>query len=231
LLKWRNESLFFYVACDLVNSDKADEPWNGSGLTALLSLSLYSCLERYIAINEPTSKMPLDQTCHAFASKYWCSHLDVLIYLAPSLALAVVIKILGRRHDFFILLYLAGTICHELAHYCVGLLTMARPSSFSVMPRRTGAEWTLGEVGFANLRWYNAAPIALAPFLILVIPVMVAIWRVAKPWSFNWTDLAVAFLIAPQFLSFWPSRQDWLLSLGSWPYLVLAGGGYWLLLR
>jgi hypothetical protein len=118
-----------------------------------------------------------------------------------------------------------------MTHYCAGLLTLARPRSFSVMPRRTGPEWTLGSVGFENLRWYNAAPTALAPFLILAIPVIVAAVRVAHPWSFAWADLAIAFLLAPQFLSFWPSRQDWVLSLGSWPYLVLAGGGYWLISR
>lgn len=171
------------------------------------------------------------QTCHAFFPGYPCNPLDVLLYLAPSVALAGAIKILSRRHDFFILFYLAGTVCHELAHYCAGLLTMARPTSFSVMPRRTGREWTLGSVEFANLRWYNAAPTALAPFSILALPLSVATLRVAHPWSFDWVDLGIAFLLAPQFLSFWPSRQDWLLSLGSWPYLALAGGGYWLLSR
>lgn len=172
--------------------------------------------------------MSLVQSCHAFAPKYLCHHLDVLVYLGPSAALAAIIYMLGRRHDFFILFYLAGTICHELAHYCAGLLTMAKPVSFTVIPRRKGREWTLGYVEFANLRWYNAAPTALAPFLILAIPLGVALSRVAHPWSFNWTDLAIAFLLAPQFLSFWPSRDDWLLAAASWPYLVLAAGGYWL---
>lgn len=175
--------------------------------------------------------MPPFQLCHAFAPQYLCSHIDILIYLAPSLALAALIHFLGRRHDFFILFYLAGTICHELAHFCIGLLTLARPRSFSVVPRRKGNEWLLGAVEFANLRWYNAAPTALAPFLILAVPLLVAVWRVAVPWSFRWADAAIAVLLAPQFLSFWPSRQDWLLAMGSWPYLVLAGGGYWFFAR
>jgi hypothetical protein len=165
--------------------------------------------------------------CHAFAPHWICSHLDVMLYLAPSLVLAGVLHFVGRRHDFVILFYLAGTLCHELAHFGVGLLTLARPRSFSVVPRRKGNEWLLGEVEFANLRWYNAAPTALAPVLILAIPLAVALWRVAMPWSFHWTDAAIALLLAPQFLSFWPSRQDWLLALASWPYLVLASAGYW----
>lgn len=171
------------------------------------------------------------QTCVALAFRYLQSHIDVLIYLAPSLALAVVFRMLARRHGFFILFYLAGTLCHELAHFGVGLLTLARPRSFSVIPHRTGAQWTLGAVEFANLRWYNAAPTALAPVLTLAIPVAVAAWRVATPWSFHWSDAALAVLLAPQFLSFWPSRRDWLLALGSWPYLILAVAGYWLWLR
>jgi hypothetical protein len=175
--------------------------------------------------------MLLAQTCHSFAPAFWCRHLDILLYLGPSLALAAIIKILGRRHDAFILLYLAGTIAHEMSHYCMGLATMAKPTSFSVIPRQAKGEWTLGSVEFANLRWYNAAPTALAPMMILSIPIAVAMWRVAKPWSFHWTDMAIAFLLAPQFLSFWPSRQDWKLSLYSWPYLLLAVGAYWLIMK
>jgi hypothetical protein len=172
--------------------------------------------------------MTLARSCYAYAPKYLCNHLDVLVYLAPSAALAAFIYMLGRRHDFFILFYVAGTICHEVAHYCVGLLTRAKPISFSIIPRRSGRQWTLGYVEFANLRWYNAAPTALAPILILAIPVAVGAWRVARPWSFDWTDLGIAFLLAPQFLSFWPSRDDWGLAVASWPYLVVAGGGIWL---
>ncbi|WP_019142928.1 hypothetical protein [Noviherbaspirillum massiliense] len=168
------------------------------------------------------------QACQAIAPLYLCSHLDILIYLSPSIALAVVIALVGRRHDFVIVFYLAGTICHELAHFCAGLITRAEPVSFSVIPRRSAREWMLGSVEFANLRWYNAAPTALAPFAILAIPFIVAAWRVRQPWSFTWVDLGIAFLLAPQFLSFWPSRQDWVLSIASWPYLLIIGGGYWL---
>jgi hypothetical protein len=175
--------------------------------------------------------MSPSRLCHAFAPPSLCGHIDVLVYLVPSLALAVLIHFLGRRYQFVILFYLAGTICHELAHFCIGLLTLARPRSFSVVPRRNGREWRLGAVEFANLRWYNAAPTALAPMLILAIPLAVAMWRVAQPWSFRWVDMAIALLLAPQLLSFWPSRQDWLLAAASWPYLVLASAGYWLFSR
>jgi hypothetical protein len=80
-------------------------------------------------------------------------------------------------------------------------------------------------VTFANLRWYNAAPAALAPFLVLALPFAVAWWRTRAPWHFGPVDLALTPVLAPQFLSFWPSPVDWKLALRSWPYLFVIGAG------
>ncbi|TFW06395.1 hypothetical protein E4K72_10170 [Oxalobacteraceae bacterium OM1] len=167
--------------------------------------------------------------CLSFLPAHACSHADMAAYLLPSLLLAGLIHAIGKRHDAAVVFYLAGTICHELAHWLVGILTFARPVSLTVIPRRAAGQWTLGAVRFANLRWYNAAPTALAPMLVLAVPLAVAFWRVAGGWSFGWLDLGLAFLLAPQFLSFWPSRQDWRLALASWPYALLAAGGWWLI--
>ena len=122
----------------------------------------------------------------------------------------------------------AGTLCHELAHFSVGLLTNAEPIGLSVIPRRikkpgNGHHWELGSVTFANLRWYNAAPAALAPLLVLALPFAVAWWRTRHGWVFEPLDLALTLLLAPQFLSFWPSAVDWRLAARSWPWIpVLA---------
>jgi len=175
--------------------------------------------------------MPHSLLCAKFAPAWLCVHADVLLYLLPSLALALLIRFLGRRHRFFLVFYLAGTLCHELAHFGVGLLTLARPQSLSVVPRRNSDGWRLGTVAFANLRWYNAAPTALAPLAILAIPLLVAHWRVAGPWHFRWNDALLALLLAPQFLSFWPSRRDWSLALASWPYLLPVAAARWWLAR
>jgi len=90
------------------------------------------------------------------------------------------------------------------------------------VPRRTGRTWELGSVTFANLRWYNAAPAALAPLLVLLVPLAVAWWRTRGHWHFGPADLALTLLLAPQFLSFWPSPIDWKLALRSWPYLLIV---------
>ncbi len=152
--------------------------------------------------------------------------LDMLIYLAPSLALAGVVRFLARRHPFFFLLTLAGTFCHELAHFCVGLITGARPASLSIFPQRKGNHWQLGAVVLGNIRWYNAAPTALAPLLIIAIPFLFAAWRVHGHWAFTISDIFIAFLLAPQFLSFWPSSADWHIAWRSWPYLIVVSIGY-----
>jgi hypothetical protein len=153
--------------------------------------------------------------------------LDIVFYLAPSLALALALWVLARRYSFFLLLQLPGTLCHELSHFLAGLLTFARPSSLSIVPRRAAKGWQLGEVKLANARWYNAAPTALAPLLLVLLPWWIAVLRTRHGLHFTALDAGLAFLIAPQFLACWPSAADWKLSLRSWPLLLLAGAAWW----
>ncbi|GGC69017.1 hypothetical protein [Undibacterium terreum] len=173
--------------------------------------------------------MSFFHACTDLAPAYLCKYQDLAIYLLPSALLALLIRFLSARYPVFFLFTLAGTISHEAAHFLVGLLTGARPVSFSVIPRRSGNSWELGSVALSNLRWYNAAPAALAPFLIIIIPIIVAFWRTQAGLKFELFDIALAFALAPQFLSFWPSWVDWKLAVRSWPYLVFAAAGWWLM--
>ena len=162
--------------------------------------------------------------------------IDLLLYLLPSAALALLLWIGSGAHPFFFVFTAAGTLCHELAHFSVGLLTNAEPIGLSVIPKRikkpragpnAGHNWELGSVTFANLRWYNAAPSALAPLLVLGLPFAVAWWRTRHGLVFEPVDLALALLLAPQFLSFWPSPVDWRLAARSWPWIpVLFVAGF-----
>jgi hypothetical protein len=170
--------------------------------------------------------LPLD--CHTTFPPEICAHRDVLLYLLPPLVLAAVFRMLARRHPVFFGFYLSGTILHELAHLVVGLLTNARPVNFSVLPRRgAGRQWILGSVSFANIRWYNAAFVGLAPILIVLVPVIVAVFRVQFGAPYGWMDVAIAALIAPAFLSFLPSGADLLVAARSWPYAVAIGTYLW----
>ena len=172
--------------------------------------------------------MSFAATCRALAPAVLCQHSDLLVYLIPSAALAFLIRLLAGTHPVFFLFTVAGTICHELAHFCIGLLTGARPTSLTVIPRRVGRHWELGSVTLTRVRWYNAAPAALAPVLIILLPFAVAWWRTRPGWSFQPLDLALAFALAPQFLSFWPSGGDWRIAVRSWPYLFIIGAAGWL---
>jgi hypothetical protein len=146
---------------------------------------------------------------------------DALLYLLPALGLAIVIRVLSRTHPVFFIFTVAGTICHELAHFVAGFLTGARPASLTVIPKRQGQQWRLGAVALTRVRWWNAAPAALAPLVLLAIPLAVAWWRTRNGLHFALLDAALAFLLAPQFLSFWPSSCDWKIAARSWPYLIL----------
>jgi len=164
--------------------------------------------------------------CASHLPAWGCGLGEMLLYLVPSLALAFLIWMVTRAHPAFFLFSAVGTFCHEPAHFSVGLLLGAEPVGFTIIPRRNGRTWELGSVSFANLRWYNAAPAALAPLLILFLPLAVAWWRTRTAWHFGPVDLALTLLLAPQFLSFWPSPVDWKLAVRSWPYLlIIAAAG------
>ncbi len=169
--------------------------------------------------------MSLLPACAAVAPAFLCSQGDILLYLVPSLALAFLFWMLSSAHPGFFVLTAAGTLCHELAHFGVGLLTNAEPVGLNLIPRRKGRIWELGSVTFANLRWYNAAPAALAPLLVLLVPLTVAAWRTRPGWHFEPLDLLLAVFLAPQFLSFWPSPVDWRLAARSWPWLLVLALG------
>ncbi len=148
--------------------------------------------------------------------------MDKLFYLAPSLCLAAAIWVLSQRYVVFTLLQLPGTLCHELAHFLAGLLTFARPVSLSIIPRREGNRYRLGEVKLANARWYNSALTALAPLGLALIPWWIAVLRTRGDWHFTPLDAGLAFLLAPQFLACWPSLTDWKLAMRSWPLVLIA---------
>ncbi|MGZ3181677.1 MAG: hypothetical protein ACXU8N_04470 [Telluria sp.] len=172
--------------------------------------------------------MSLLPACRAYVPAYVCQHAAMLLYLTPSFAMALLQRMLYRAWPGWFLLIAPGTICHELAHFTVGWLTNARPHGLTVWPRRHGKNWRLGEVSLGHVTWYNAAPAALAPLLLLGIPLGIAWWRTRGNWHYTPLDLALTLLIAPQLVSFWPSAIDWKIAVKSWPYLFIIAAVAWL---
>jgi len=71
------------------------------------------------------------------------------------------------------IMYLIGTLFHELAHLLVSIITYGKPTWFSIFPSKQKNEmnetvgYTLGYVSSNNLRWYNVFLVAMAPLLLL----------------------------------------------------------------
>lgn len=82
-----------------------------------------------------------------------------------SFLLLVAVHRWSRRKGIFVaaIWNLTGVILHELAHLLAGLLFRARPTGFSLIPRRSESGWKLGSVTFAKINAFNAVPVALAP--------------------------------------------------------------------
>lgn len=71
----------------------------------------------------------------------------------------------------FWLFYLPGTILHELAHFVIAVLTFAAPTRFTLIPKRQGNYYVLGQVQCARATILNAAFVGLAPVL-LILPAL-----------------------------------------------------------
>lgn len=85
----------------------------------------------------------------------------------------LVVFISGLKYRTYGSLFLAalinipGTVLHETAHFIVGLCLWAKPTSFTLFPKKNGNTYTMGSVGFRNIKFYNALPSAMAPLLLL----------------------------------------------------------------
>ncbi|WP_127471922.1 hypothetical protein [Thiomicrorhabdus aquaedulcis] len=66
---------------------------------------------------------------------------------------------------------LPGVILHEAAHLVMAYVTFANPVRVSLIPsKNSDGSWTLGSVTCANIRWYNAFPVAVAPLILFMSP-------------------------------------------------------------
>lgn len=168
--------------------------------------------------------------CSHLLPAFACAHRNLFVYLLPAATLALLFRALARRASIFLVLYLAGTILHEMAHFFAAALTNAKPVSFSILPRRHRDGWILGSVSCANIRWYNGIFVGLAPFVVMLVPVMVAAWRTQPGFEWQWRDAWIAALLAPQFLACWPSWADIKVAARSWP-IGVAAVTMWALVR
>jgi hypothetical protein len=139
------------------------------------------------------------------------------------MAFIALAKLSARIFPIYILFVLPGTLAHELSHWCVALVTNAKPKLPSILPRRTKAGWLLGQVVFSNPRWYNTALVTLAPLMLLPLAVWFYVDEIALlPLISVWHWLALYMAIAVAYSTL-PSATDIRLA---WQYsaLVLIAG-------
>jgi hypothetical protein len=131
------------------------------------------------------------------------------VYLAVVIAMAILLHFLRTMPRFFSLVSLPGTVGHELLHFLVGTLTLARPVRVSLLPKfhRDGSA-TLGYVMFSNIRWYNALWVGFAPLLALPAAVALVYFRAAQIPPLGIYELAWGYLAATLAYSCLPSRAD-----------------------
>lgn len=146
-----------------------------------------------------------------------------LIHGFVLLLVVFAVSLCRRFTAVYILLVLPGTVMHELCHWLVGVLTLARPGFPSIIPHRTSSGWMLGSVGLRNARWFNGLLVAFAPLLLLpgsawlYFNVVLAI-PMGNP--MHWAVLYLAIVSA---MSAMPSPVDFKLAWKcSAPVLVIA---------
>jgi hypothetical protein len=153
-------------------------------------------------------------------------------YLAVVLLSASLLYSLRRTPRFFSLLSLPGTFGHELLHFLVGTLALARPVKVSLLPKfhRDGSA-TLGYVMFANIRWYNALWVGFAPLLALPAALWIVYYRSAQMPPLSLDEIAWSYFAASLTYSCLPSRADVKIVLsqpaGLLAWLVCAGWACW----
>lgn len=153
-----------------------------------------------------------------------------LAYLAMLVGMLLVFQRLKGSFLLFSLLVLPGTFCHELCHLCVGTLLKARPTRFTLLPKREGHGYVMGSVAFASVRWYNAFFLGMAPLLLLPLAYGLLTWRLDGHAAITWREGLILYLIANLLYAALPSWQDCRIAARSpvgWLLLAAAGAFGW----
>lgn len=108
-----------------------------------------------------------------------------------------------------------GTASHEMMHFLIGFILQADPIEWTLTPiLHPDGSYTLGSVGFSNLHFWNAAPTALAPLLLLTLIIPLFKLALFFAQSLFWCAL-FSFLNANLLFAFFPSETDWARSFPS----------------
>ncbi|TXI03114.1 MAG: hypothetical protein E6Q76_14300 [Rhizobium sp.] len=104
---------------------------------------------------------------------------------------------------------LPGIAAHEVCHWLVALVLFGRPTGVSLLPRKMREGWTLGTVTVRAPRWWNMAPISLAPLALL--PISGEAYQLLSSGTalISWPHIGGLYLAATLAVSSLPSSADW----------------------
>jgi hypothetical protein len=112
---------------------------------------------------------------------------------------------LTRQDKIFWIIAWPGTVMHELLHWTVGFISNGKPTNISLTPTPWPGGYALGYVEFANVTWYNSAPIALAPLLALPVVYWFSFYI---PPEITWGTALAVWALASSISQCLPSSQD-----------------------
>lgn len=121
------------------------------------------------------------------------------------------------------LINIPGTFLHETAHFLVGFLLNARPTSFTLIPRKAGDAYVTGSVGFKNIKFYNAFPSAMAPLLLLAVGYYFNGWFFAHIRLSLWTYFGYILIQTIIIENAIPSSTDFKVAFGNILGVVFYG--------
>ena len=130
--------------------------------------------------------------------------------------------IFKRINNFYLisLLTLPGTFMHELMHLLASFITFGKPTNFSIIPKKHNGGITLGSVSSANITWYNAIIVSLAPLALYFIAYY--LMRILPSINNEIYYYATLYFIANLLFAGTPSSTDWKLAFKkSWFLLLL----------
>lgn len=134
------------------------------------------------------------------------NYLDNTIYIY--ILINILTYILMKKYLFKTTLIFAfiGTVFHELMHFSIGLILLAKPTLFSLIPKKTNEGYTLGSVSFQNINFFNALPTSMAP--LILIPISLYLIFISFAIDNELIKIPLAFLITNLLISSKPSSAD-----------------------
>jgi hypothetical protein len=123
--------------------------WRAAGERAANAMPMVEALK-----NRRRCGCDFRRVSHNEGMEYLRSYLSHAGFM-PSVALVLIFYALlrGLRNSMWCIAFLSlpGTIAHELAHFVVGMLLLAKPRGGSIWPKAHGDTWRLGSVSFGNI--------------------------------------------------------------------------------